>query len=197
MVVRYVSILVYVVLTYTGCSSIFYNDINSFINPKNGTDFSSVSMSLSVDICSKISTLDDKYDLYITDFVNISNLQNRSQLGFLLSSELKVAVLANCDKNIHIKELTLGQNIKIGKQGVKIFTRNIPDLKTKTISSNGRVISGTYAITSEKLIVFTKVIDLESGDIIYSKSTSTNITNEILKLEGIDNSLKVYKPLTL
>ena len=65
------------------------------------------------------------------------------------------------------------------------------------ISNNSKVIAGTYAITSQKLILFVKVIDTESGNILYSQSTSTPISNEILELEGTNTISQIYTPLVL
>jgi len=189
----YIFIFVFIL---NGCSSIFYK-ANDLINPSKGTDFSLISNKLSVDICPSITSFQNNLDIYITDFVNISNLENASQLGFLLSNELKVAILSNCSRNLKIKELTLGKNIKIGKQGVKILSRDLSKLKAKTISQSGRIITGTYTITSQKLIIFIKVIELKTGNILYSKSTSTNITKEILELEGLGTTVKVYPPMVL
>ena len=194
---KYLLISTFITISFTSCSSTVYNKLDDVINPKEGTDFSKLSSKLSVNICSKLTSYKDRNEIYITDFVNISNLQNNSQLGFLLSSQLQVAILSNCDESIQVKELTLGQNIKIGKHGIKLLSRDISKIKAKSISQSGKAIIGTYAITSQKLIVYVKVVDLKNGDILYSQSSATNITDEILELEGVDNSPKVYAPMHL
>ena len=188
-------------LLFTSCSSVVYK-IDDIVNQPDGTNFSKLSNKLSIDICSSLKSYNYNDELYITDFVNISSLENYSQLGFLLSSDLQVSILSNCNNNINIKELALGENIKIGHQGVKVLSRDISNLKVKTISTNGKIIIGTYTITSKKLILYIKVVDLKDGTIYYSQSTSTNITNEILALEGlskedIKTTLDIYQPLIL
>ena len=181
---------------FTSCTSTYYK-IDDMINPANGTDFTLMTNKLAVDICPKITSFHQKYDLFITDFVNISNLKNKSQLGFLLSSQLKVAILNNCDKDLNIKELTLGKDLKLGHRGMRILSRSVEELKSTTVSKKGKIIVGTYAITVRKLIIYIKVIDLANGNIIYSKSTASNINNEILELEGIDNRPVIYQPMVL
>ncbi len=194
-------ILVFITFIFTSCSSVIYK-VDDIINKSDGTDFTKLSNKLSINICSSLESYNQMEDIYITDFVNISSLKNRSQLGFLLSSDLKVATVSNCSNNLNIKELALGQSIKIGSQGVKILSRDISNLKIKTVSTDGKVIVGTYTITSKKLIIYIKVLDLKDGTIYYSQSTSTNITDEILELEGISRkdqktTSDAYQPLVL
>ncbi len=184
------------IFLFTSCRSAYYK-IDDIINPADGTNFTLMSNKLAVDICPKITSFHKKYELFITDFVNISNLKNKSELGFLLSSQLKVATLENCNKDLNIKELTLGKDLKLGQKGSNILSRSVAELKSTTISKKGKIIVGTYAITTRKLILYIKVIDLATGNIIYSKSTATNLSEEILKLEGIDNRPVVYQPMVL
>ena len=181
---------------FTSCSSTYYK-IEDMLNPVDGTDFTLMSNKLAIDICPKITSFHKKYNLFITDFVNISNLKNKSELGFLLSSQLKVAALENCNRDLDIKELTLGKDLKLGQNGSNILSRSVSELKSTTISKKGKILVGTYAITTRKLIIYLKVIDLETGAIQYSKSTSTNLSEEILHLEGIDNRPVIYQPLVL
>jgi len=114
-----------------------------------------------------------------------------------LSDEFKVALLSNCEENLKIKELTLGQNLRLGKHGVSILSRDLSKLKRQSISSTSKIVVGTYAITQQKLIVFVKVIDLTTGNILYSSNVSVKLNKEILKLEGIDDTLKIYSPMVL
>ena len=80
---------------------------------------------------------------------------------------------------------------------MSVLSRSVEELKATTVSKKGKIIVGTYALTIKKLIVYIKVIDIATSNIVYSKSTSTNINNEILELEGIDTTLKVYQPMVL
>ena len=193
-------ISIIVLVLFTACSSIVY-EIDDIINTPNGTDFSKLSNKLAVEICPSLTSFDEQQSIYITDFVNVSTLQNQSQLGFVLSNNLKSSILQTCGASINIKELTLGKNIKIGQNGTRILSRNIKNLKLDTISTNGKVVVGTYAITSQKLLIYTKVIDLVTNKLYYSKTTSTNMTKEILELEKINEkehtTNSIYRPLVL
>ena len=177
--------------TFTSCST--KNNINS----NTSTNFSNLTEELSVNICEVIPT---NSTVYITDFVNQSNLKNISQLGFLLANELKVNILnEDCKENISVRTLDLAKSLTIGKRGSHILTRNFKDLKNTDLEDDKKVIVGTYMITHNQLILFTKLIDLKTSNTIASTSTSTILTKEIKQLEGIDinNHPDIYKPLHL
>jgi hypothetical protein len=182
-------------LIFTGCSV-----LQKPIDPlASSTNFSSLSKKLSRDICYKIQ---DNSTLYITDFVNESNLKNRSQLGFLLSSELKVNILKkSCGQNIAIKNLQLSKSLQIGKYGSKILTRDIKNLKIKNLKDNRDILIGTYMMTKNQLILFLKLVNLKTGNTIATSRISTKITNEIKELEGINTNekanLTIYQPFHL
>jgi hypothetical protein len=174
--------------------------MDDIINRPDGADFTKLSNKLAIDTCPYLNSYNNQ-EIYILDYVNISTLNNKSQLGFILASNLKVAILSNCSKTLNIKELSIAKNIKIGKHGSKLLSRDIKNLKLQTISANAKAIIGTYAITSQKLIIYIKVIDLKNNTLVYSKTTSINISKEILELEGINGNLNypsnIYTPLVL
>ncbi len=135
----------------------------------------------------------------ITDFVNVNYLNNKSNLGFVLSSELK-ASLSQKFSDISIEELTLGKDIKIGSNGVKLLTREVKELKQKSFNRNKYFLVGTYAITNKKLMLFLRLVDYSGNKVITSASINTPITREITDLESDkdgDNVQKIYAPLVL
>lgn len=187
-------------LYFTILAALFLFSGCALSSSNNNVDFNDISKEITKDL--KTSSI-----LYITDFVNIASLENTSQLGFILASNTKVAILnndTNTDTNDKkakktiIKELTIGKNIKIGKQGIKLLSRELSKLKTTKILANSQVLVGTYAITSKQLIVYLKLINLDTDELLFSKTTSVPITDEILELEGIDTtSQDIYIPLVL
>ncbi len=187
-------------LYFTILAALFLFSGCALSSSNNNVDFNDISKEITKDL--KTSSI-----LYITDFVNIASLENTSQLGFILASNTKVAILnndTNTDTNDKkakktiIKELTIGKNIKIGKQGIKLLSRELSKLKTTKILANSQVLVGTYAITSKQLIVYLKLINLDTDELLFSKTTSVPITDEILELEGIDTTNQdIYIPLVL
>jgi len=187
-------------LYFTILAALFLFSGCALSSSNNNVDFNDISKEITKDL--KTSSI-----LYITDFVDIASLENTSQLGFILASNTKVAILnndTNTDTNDKkakktiIKELTIGKNIKIGKQGIKLLSRELSKLKTTKILANSQVLVGTYAITSKQLIVYLKLINLDTDELLFSKTTSVPITDEILELEGIDTTNQdIYIPLVL
>ena len=180
------------ILLFSGCTVLSKpNNINA------KTNFSVVSKKLSRDICKKIN---NNSILYVTDFVNESNLQNISQLGFLLSNELKVNILKyGCTSKVSIQNLQLSKSLYIGNQGTRILTRDLKNLKVKNLKDDRQILVGSYMLTKNQLILFLKLINLKDGNTISTSSISTSITNEIKELEGIDTNTDpiVYKPFHL
>ncbi|PHO17355.1 hypothetical protein CPU12_11005 [Malaciobacter molluscorum LMG 25693] len=129
----------------------------------------------------------------VSDFVNIDKLENRSRLGFLLSATLKDRLLAN---NITVKEIELRKHFALGENGFNVLSRDTNDINTK-IDNARYAFVGTYSITTKTLIVFIKLIDLQTGNIILSSQESTFITDEILDLEKTNRMQQIYTPIVL
>lgn len=133
----------------------------------------------------------------VTDFVNVDKLQNRSQLGFLLSSTLKDNLTSKYD--LTFREVELSKNFGFGEQGLKLLTRKQKDIDS-TIYMENYAIVGTYTITARQLIIFIKVIDIYTGHVIASSSNRTRVTNEVKVLDKGNQQKKqrkIYAPFVL
>ncbi|MEW6551472.1 MAG: FlgO family outer membrane protein [Campylobacterota bacterium] len=189
---------------FGGCTLPDTSSVLSGVKNFTQTDFTRLSSSIVDDVCQGISKDELDKDFYVIDFVNIDNLENNSQLGFVLSNQLKSDLLKSC-KGITVKELELGKNIKLGRNGSKILTRELDEIKSKVVDENSNLVIGTYAITSDNLMIFVKVVDLATGIIKSSSTVNTTLTQEILGLEGYtpqqsqtqSNPRGIYRPLVL
>lgn len=192
------------IFAFSGCSLPDTSSVLSGVKNFTQTDFGRLSSNVVNDVCKNISKDELDKDFYVVDFVNIDNLENNSQLGFVLSNQLKSDLLRNC-KGITIKELELGKNIQLGRNGSKILTRELDEIKSKVVDENSNLVIGTYAITSENLMIFVKVVDLATGIIKSSSTVNTSLTQEIMGLEGYtpqqsqsqSNPRGIYRPLVL
>lgn len=182
---------IFITIFLSGCFSL--NNIVNSDNKENPTDFNYLTSHLIDDgfingflgskICKKIKK---DSNLYVTDFVNQGDLENKSQLGFVLSDALKVNLLnSGCVRKNSIKTFNLAKYPTINQNGIKMLTRELKKMKTKSIQDDKQILIGTYTITSKQLLLFLKLVSLETGDTIASSSTTTYITNEILELEGL------------
>ena len=151
--------------------------------------------SLVANLVEKTSAKLDRYLLdddvvLVSDFVNIDKLQNRSKLGFLLSEHLKDALL---NKNIIVRQVELGENFTYGQHGLNLLTREQREINKKYVDGKFAVV-GTYTITTETLIVFIKLLDVNNGNILASASSSTSVDDEILQLEGLKKGREIVLP---
>lgn len=155
----------------------------AYKNPINGTNnFHSLVSGLvdaSANKLKKNLYLDDV--VLVSDFVNINNLKNKSQLGFLLSSMLKDR-LASLD--IVVREVEFGKEFEFGKTGFNLLTREKDKIVSDKVTKSRYAVVGTYSITSKSLNVFIKLIDIRTGYILSSSYERTDIDEEILGLEG-------------
>lgn len=184
----------------SGCS---LAPISKFIDDTNyarSTNFNNLVYFLSENIISKINSQELKtVPIVIVDFVNLGDLDNQSDLGFVLSSELK-AIASQKINGVEIKELAISKDIKIGANGIKILSRDLSQLKSKKIKEITYILSGSYTITDKKLILQLNLINYELGNILLTTTQTTVLTREIYKLENENARYKlgqIRKPFVL
>lgn len=187
---------------FTGCATV--NNVIEEISSKSPTNhkdltgannFHTLVETLVERSYKRISAHVPKNDvILVSDFVNLDKLQNKSKLGFLLSDHLKDSLL---NRNVIVRQVELGNDFQYGKQGFNVLTRNQADIRVKETDA-GFAMVGTYSITTKSLIVFLKLIDIKTGNILSSANASTSIDDEILELEGSNSrNDAVFTPLVL
>ncbi len=162
------------------------------------TDFSKVTDILITQLEPTIKQLSKKTPIYVIDFTNLEYLENFSELGFLLSSEIKTHVTQKY--NLKVKQIEYMKYLKIGKAGTKLFSRKVQDLKTTNLLNCTYALVGTYAFTQRQLILYLNLVELKTGIIIKSATYSTIQTDEIIHLEQKPrdvNPNNIYQPLVL
>jgi len=99
----------------------------------------------------------------VTTFVNLDNMKETSGLGRLIAEniihELQV-------RGWKVFDIRLAKDIVIKPQGEFSITRDIRNLRN--YYNVNAVITGTYAITSNVVIVNARVIDVKTGIVISS-----------------------------
>jgi TolB-like protein len=162
------------------------------------TNFSNLTEKLLDKLSPKINTLETRHPIYVIDFVNLKELENHSELGFMLSDELKTHVTQKLNWAVQSIEYT--KYLKIGASGTKLLSRDVEELKSKKINSNGYALIGTYAFTQRQLILYLKLIDLSNGVILKSSTQATMLTDEIIDFELKPKEQKesnIYQPMVL
>lgn len=195
-----------IIFFFNGCTrpTLVKND-NDRISDKK-TNFKKISLSLMKDIIPVLNELKNtklqNKSLYVTDFVNLDNLQNKSRFGFLLSEEIKALVTTQTQNTVH--EIEFAKYLKLGNDGTKILSRDLDELMNQSLRPDTYALVGTYVLTKRQVILYIKVINLQTGVIIKSASKSILMTKEILDLNnssmGSSNNSKlndIYQPLVL
>lgn len=182
--VKQVFVLLFFITSFSGC---FYKNIDG------SNDFYSLVNKLATESVNKFDTVVDFNDVVlVSDFVNLDRLKNRSKLGFLLSDTLKDRLIA---KNIVVKEIQLRENFMLGRTGFNLLSRDIQDVQASVNAKYAFI--GTYSVTTKRLIIFIKLVEIDTGNILSSSQVSTFIDDEIRDLEKAEENPQVYAPLTL
>jgi len=201
---RQLNIILITLFFFSGCSLIKENTDSfkfKYLHLTTTTDFSDLTGDLLEQLCPTIHSVNSKdTPMYVVDFTNLKDLENHSELGFMLSDELKTHVTQMCNMPLYAIEYT--KYLKIGANGTKFFSRDLNQLKNKKVNQFSYALVGTYAFTQRQLILYLKFIDLNTGVIIKSATQKTLITDEIIHLEQQNKKLlyqqqNVYQPMTL
>lgn len=206
---RIVLLTLSVLFVFSGCVLKKANEDSykfTYLHSTGSTDFSELTEELLENLCPTMTAIQNKNTiktpLYITDFVNLSNLDNKSQFGFLLSDELKTSVSQNC--NWPIYQIEFAKYLKLGENGSKLLSRNPQDIKNKNMNANTYALIGTYSLTQRQLILYLKLVDLKNGVIIKASTNKVTLTDEIIQLEKKPlvkqqkyNPNNIYQPFTL
>lgn len=169
--------------TFLGFLTLFLTSCSYHKNPINGTnDFESLMTQVVDESANKIKDVVASQEIVlVSDFVNIDRLQNKSQLGFLLSSLLKDK-LASMD--IVVREVEFAKEFQLGDKGFNVLIRDRNKILSNKVTQARYAVVGTYSITSRSLNIFIKLIDVQTGHILASSFERTAIDEEILELEG-------------
>jgi len=181
-------------ILFTGCVN-EYNDYYKvkYVLPTNVTDFSDLAEDLVDDMDSDILSIipKSKRVIYVSDFVNIENLEVTSQLGFFLSSEVKSYVTQKY--NVNIKEIEYTKYLKFNETGFRTLSRDFSEVNKNNLNKS-YILAGTYAITQRQLILYLKLIDMKTGNLVRATSDSINLTEEIMHLEDKSKQRVVLRP---
>jgi TolB-like protein len=115
--------------------------------------------------------------IVVTDFVDLSSLQNQSVLGYILSNSVKDSLI-----NIHnanVIESEVSKYFKLSSNGLRLLTRDIDKVKTTKYMVEEAIV-GTYTYTKNELIVFVKLINLKTGLIKGSYTNSMLIGKDTM-----------------
>jgi len=198
---RQLSFILILIFAFNGCGLIKENTDSfkfKYLHSTGVTNFDDLTENLLDQLCSTIQEAKiASKPIYVVDFVNLQELENHSELGFLLSDELKTHVTQKC--NIPVYALEYAKYLKIGSNGTKLLSRKTTELSNTKLNQNSYALVGTYAFTQRQLILYLKLIDLRNGIILKSATQKITLTDEIINLEKKPKSHpnNIYQPMVL
>ena len=98
--------------------------------------------------------------IIVTDFVDVTSLDNHTKLGYVLSNSVKNSLINKYKANVI--EAEVSKYFKISDNGLKILSRDIDKLRATNFNVQFAMV-GTYTHSENELIIFVKLIDLKTG----------------------------------
>lgn len=115
--------------------------------------------------------------IIVTDFVEISSLKNHSKIGYILSNSIKDSLINIYNANV--VEAEVSNYFKLSANGLRLLTRDTKKVKSLNYKIDNAVV-GTYAQNGKELVVFVKLINLETGIIKGSYTNSMLLGDDIV-----------------
>lgn len=177
---------------FTSCSS--YNFSGNYSNDTNSTNLEELVIKLVHNSSPALKSIINSYEIVlVSDFVNLQNLKNTSQLGFLLSDIVKDKLLK---LNILVREIKLGKEFTIGENGFSLLSNNSKKILNNEVQDSNFALVGTYSIRGKNLNLFLKLINIHTGIIQASSYEKAQLNKNTLELETT-NKVKIRPHLVL
>ena len=121
----------------------------------------------------------DPKNFIVTDFVDLTSLQNYSKLGYIFSNSIKNSLITK--HSAKVVEAEVSKYFEISGNGLRVLSRDVKLLRTDKFELS-RAVVGTYTYTDEEIVIFVKLIDLKTGIIEGSYAKKLPMTCEMMYL---------------
>lgn len=114
----------------------------------------------------------------VMTYVDSNDITYTSALGKTLTELFKDALIRKC--HIRIIEINLSRYVTVNNNGDIALSSNIGDLRKKFNTSY--IYQGMYTLTRHQLIVYTRLINLRTGNIDKAYTDDIPVNDEIREL---------------
>jgi len=114
----------------------------------------------------------------VMTYVDSSDINYTSALGKTLTELFKDALIREC--HVKIIEINLSKYVMVNSHGDVALSSNVNDLRTKFRTSY--IYQGMYTLTRHQLIVYTRLINLRTGNIDKAYTDEIPVNDEIREL---------------
>lgn len=168
---------------FVGCSTVQYTPrdnttyIRTYSSNENGFSSTERKSEIMIDysslsdeaVKSIFSNSEVPSKIIVTEFVDLTSLNNNTRLGYVLSNSIKNSLINKFKASVI--EAEVSKYFKLSNNGLKILSRDIDNIKTTNFNVKKAVV-GTYTYTDSEIVVFVKLVNLQTGIIegSYSKA---------------------------
>lgn len=114
----------------------------------------------------------------VMTYVDSNNINYTSALGKTLTELFKDALIREC--KVRIIEINLSKYVRVNSHGDVALSSNVKDLRTKFKTSY--IYQGMYTLTRHQLIVYTRLINVRTGNIDKAYTDEIPANDEIREL---------------
>lgn len=115
----------------------------------------------------------------VTEFVDLTSLENHSKFGYVLSNSIKNSIIAQI--NAEVIEAEVSKYFKLSANGLKVLTRDTDAIRSDNLNIK-HAVAGTYTYTDKEAVVFVKLVNLENGIIEGSYARTLPMNCAMLQL---------------
>ncbi len=131
--------------------------------------------------CPTFKVYDKAYTIPVVavmTYVDSNNLNYTSALGKTLTELFKDALIREC--HVKIVEINLSKYVTVNSNGDVALSSNVKDLRKRFKTSY--IYQGMYTLTRHQLIVYTRLINLRTGNIDKAYTDDIPANDEIREL---------------
>ncbi|MGC9144285.1 FlgO family outer membrane protein [Hydrogenobaculum sp.] len=114
----------------------------------------------------------------VMTYVDSNNINYTSALGKTLTELFKDALIREC--KVRIIEINLSKYVTVNSHGDMALSSDVKDLRTKFKTSY--IYQGMYTLTRHQLIVYTRLINVRTGNIDKAYTDEIPANDEIREL---------------
>lgn len=150
-------------------------------------DLTQVSRSIAGDLAERVAgtsggvetadasgTFDKREPVLVSTIVNVNDLQTASPITRMLTEQIGGSLNRH---GFDVKEIKLRKNLLVERGGEYLLSRDVKEIAAD--QDAGAVMTGTYAMNENILVVNVRLLDAETASVIASASRQIGLSEEM------------------
>ena len=126
------------------------------------------------DTAGAASALDTDEPVLVSTIVNVNDLRTASPMTRMLTEQIGGALNRH---GFDVKEIKLRRNLLVERGGEYLLSRDVKEIAAD--QDAGAVMTGTYAMNENVLVVNVRLLDAETASVIASASRQIGVSEEM------------------